>query len=113
MQISKNASRKQFRGESRVSGTEVVARNGSRMGTRARPEQTRQAILNAALREFAREGLAGARTDAIARAAGVNKALISYYFGGKNGLYSATLDHVFSQLVRVLNEVLDQELRPG
>jgi TetR/AcrR family transcriptional regulator len=87
--------------------------NGSRLGTRARPEQTRQEILSAALREFAREGLAGARTDAIARAAGVNKALISYYFGGKAGLYSAALDHVFSQLVRVLNEVLDQDLRPG
>jgi TetR/AcrR family transcriptional regulator len=88
-------------------------RNGkSRLGTRARPEQTRAAILDAALREFAQESLAGARTDAIARAAGVNKALISYYFGGKEGLYRAALDRVFSELSRRLIEVLDQELPP-
>jgi len=40
------------------------------------PEETRTAILQAAVREFAREGIAGARTDAIARAAKVNKALL-------------------------------------
>src|SRR5438105_11847996 len=83
-----------------------------RLGTRARPEQTRAAILDAALREFAQESLAGARTDAIARAAGVNKALISYYFGGKDGLYRAALDRVFRELARVLGEVLEQDSPP-
>lgn len=63
----------------------------------------RSAILAAALHEFAAEGLAGARTDAIARAAGVNKALIHYYFEDKETLYGATLDYVFSGLhVRVM-----------
>src|SRR5438270_8408250 len=85
---------------------------GARLGTRARPEQTRQEILNAALREFAQEGLAGARTDAIARAAGVNKALISYYFGGKSGLYRAALDQVFSELSQALIAVLERPLPP-
>jgi TetR/AcrR family transcriptional regulator len=53
------------------------------------PERTREALLDAALHEFAAKGLAGARVSAIALRAGVNKQLISYYFGGKDGLYQA------------------------
>jgi len=37
----------------------------------------------------------GARTDAIARAAHVNKALLYYYFKDKDALYEAVMDHVF------------------
>ena len=51
-----------------------------RLGTRGRPEESRAAILKAAVAEFAEHGIAGARTDAIARAAHVNKALL-YYLG--------------------------------
>ena len=40
-----------------------------RLGSRGRPEESRAAILQAAVQEFSREGVAGARTDAIARAA--------------------------------------------
>lgn len=52
-------------------------------------ERSRQALLDAARVEFAEHGLAGARVDAIAARAGLNKQLISYYFGGKQGLYDA------------------------
>jgi TetR/AcrR family transcriptional regulator len=65
----------------------------------ARPEDTRAAILRAAIAEFTEQGEAGARTDAIARAAGVNKALLHYYYGTKDGLYGAVLDAVFTGLV--------------
>ena len=54
-----------------------------RRGSRRQPEASRNAILQAALAEFAQEGLAGARVDAIAEAAGVNKALLYYYFRDK------------------------------
>jgi TetR/AcrR family transcriptional regulator len=53
------------------------------------PERTRERILEAALEEFAAKGYAGARVDQIAASAGVNKQLVSYYFGGKQGLYRA------------------------
>ncbi|WP_152360951.1 TetR/AcrR family transcriptional regulator [Microlunatus speluncae] len=53
------------------------------------PERTRQQILDAGLAEFAAKGYAGARVGDIAERAGVNKQLISYYFGGKDGLYRA------------------------
>jgi TetR/AcrR family transcriptional regulator len=51
--------------------------------------RTRELILDAALVEFGEHGYAGARTGAIAERAGVNQQLISYYFGGKAGLYEA------------------------
>lgn len=53
------------------------------------PERTKARILDAALSEFAAKGYAGARVSAIADRAGVNKQLISYYFGGKEGLLRA------------------------
>jgi TetR/AcrR family transcriptional regulator len=59
-----------------------------------RADQTRTRILDAAIREFSENGLAGARTEQIAEAAGVNKALLYYYFQGKDALYTAALKSV-------------------
>src|SRR5438067_6190892 len=84
----------------------------AKLGTRGQPEQTRSGILDAALAEFSKEGLAGARTDAIARADGVNKALLYYYFGDKDRLYAAVLDHVFGELSHRLIDVLDHDNSP-
>lgn len=49
-------------------------------------ELTRERILQAAVTEFGARGYSGARTAAIAARAGVNAQLISYHFGGKQGL---------------------------
>jgi TetR/AcrR family transcriptional regulator len=84
----------------------------TRAGSRGKPEETREAILEAALNEFAQEGLAGARTDAIARAAGVNKALLYYYYGDKETLYGAVLDTVFSGLSDAVLAALDAQSEP-
>lgn len=77
-------------------------------GSRGEPEKTRAAILTAALEEFAHEGAAGARTDEIARRAGVNKALLYYYFKDKEGLYAAALEQVFSGLLERAMPVLER-----
>ncbi len=50
----------------------AVQTESRRGGSRGQPEASRNSILNAALMEFAQEGLAGARMDAIAHTAGVN-----------------------------------------
>src|SRR4030088_3551457 len=55
------------------------------------PEGPTQRILEAALDEFAAKGLDGARVDAIAARAGVNKRMLYYYFGSKDDLYRAVL----------------------
>ena len=84
----------------------------SRLGTRGQPEESRAAILKAAIKEFAEHGIAGARTDAIAQAARVNKALLYYYFKDKESLYEAVLDHVFSGLRDTVVPVLERDTPP-
>jgi TetR/AcrR family transcriptional regulator len=84
----------------------------NKLGTRGQPEQTRAAILQAAVREFARHGLAGARTDQIAREARVNKALLYYYYKDKETLYGAALDHAFGQQSEHMLAVLQRKLPP-
>ena len=79
----------------------------ARRGTRRQPDASRDAILQAALGEFAQEGLAGARVDAIAASAGVNKALLYYYFHDKETLYGAVLDRFFVGLTERLMRELD------
>ncbi len=65
---------------------------------KAKHPATIQRILAAAEQIFAARGMAGARTDQIARAARVNKALLYYYFGSKEKLHRAVLERLFSQL---------------
>ncbi len=97
----------------RVARSHTGRRAGThRLGTRGRPEESRAAILNAAVAEFAEHGIAGARTDAIARSAHVNKALLYYYFKDKDALYEAVLDHVFSGLRARVMPVLESDLPP-
>jgi AcrR family transcriptional regulator len=55
------------------------------------PDRTRQLILDAALKEFAARGFAGARVDVIARRAAVNKRMLYHYFQDKQGLFKAVL----------------------
>jgi AcrR family transcriptional regulator len=55
-------------------------------------EATKQRLLDAAAEEFAERGVAGARVDRIAAAAGANKALIYSYFGNKEDLFDAVFD---------------------
>ena len=83
-----------------------------RMGTRGQPEESRAAILKAAAQEFAQHGIAGARTDAIAREARVNKALLYYYFKDKETLYGAVLDDAFSGLKATVLRALDGDSAP-
>jgi len=78
-----------------------------------RSDETRKRILRAAVREFSEHGLAGARTDAIALAAKVNKALLYYYFKSKEALYTAALEEVFDRVVEDTAGVLALRCSPG
>lgn len=77
------------------------------------PDKTREKILRAALREFSARGLAGARTDAIADAAKVNKALIYYYFKNKESLYAAAFEEVLNNVLQNTHAVLETKCTPG
>jgi TetR/AcrR family transcriptional regulator len=78
-----------------------------------RADQTRTRILDAATREFAAYGLAGARTDRIADEAGVNKALLYYYYRGKEALYTAALEATADRMATTTMRVLSLDCSPG
>ena len=75
--------------------------------------ETRGRILDAALTEFALHGLAGARTERIATAAGVNKALLYYYFESKEKLYLAALEMIALKVRESTMAVFLSEGSPG
>jgi TetR/AcrR family transcriptional regulator len=78
-----------------------------------RSEQTRKRILKAAVKEFSAHGLAGARTDAIARAARANKALLYYYFKSKEALYVAAIEDAMADIAEKTTAILKYECSPG
>jgi hypothetical protein len=59
------------------------------------PERSSAAILEAATREFTEKGFGGARIDAIAARAKVNKRMLYHYFGDKEALYVAVLESAY------------------
>ncbi len=71
-------------------------------------DRSRRAILAAALVEFAEQGHAGARIDAIAQRAGLSKPMIYSHFGDKDGLYAAALREAYVQ-IREAERGLDLE----
>lgn len=73
------------------------------------PQKTQARLLDAAEREFAARGFAGARVAAIARAARANQRMIYHYFGNKQGLYQA----VFERRGRTAMEGMLRQLAGG
>lgn len=75
-------------------------------------ERTRNAVLQAAVEEFAKRGLAGARVDKIARRAGVNKQALYYHYGNKDALFQAALESGYAQFQPHLREWTAQGVSP-
>ena len=62
------------------------------------PAANRASIIAAATDEFAARGFKGAAMDAIAARTHTTRALINYYFGGKERLYIAVLEQVYAEI---------------
>jgi AcrR family transcriptional regulator len=82
-----------------------MARPPAEIGTDAR-----ERILRAAERLFAEKGYAATAVHEITTAAGVNRALLYYYFEDKHSLYTTLLDEGMAEFQRMLDEALS---RPG
>lgn len=63
------------------------------------PDDARARILDAAIAEFAEHGYLRASTNTIAAEAGVAKGLVFHYFGTKEELYFAIIDHVAGRII--------------
>lgn len=66
----------------------------------------RDRILDAALAEFSAHGFAGARVDAIAERAEINKRMLYAYVGNKEALWLAVLERIYEQM-RLKERALD------
>lgn len=75
-------------------------------------DKSRRVLLLAARHAFADKGLTGARVDEIARGAGMNKQMLYHYFGNKEGLYTAVLADVYSE-IRLREQELDLSRLPA
>jgi len=80
---------------------------------RRNAEATKVVILDAALKEFAERGLAGARMDEIAKIAAVNKALLYYYFKSKEQLFIGVIHRAFLTITDALHAALGRPANPG
>lgn len=88
-------------------GSESITVSGDRSA------ETRAKILEAALGEFSALGMAGARMDQIAAAAGVNKALLYYHFDSKENLYVAVVEMISAKIRDRSMAVFLREASPG
>jgi TetR/AcrR family transcriptional regulator len=90
----------------------VSARRGRRRrdGSATLPTDTKEQILKVAEELFAQKGFAGVRTQQIAERAGVNKALIYYYFESKEKLLREVLQKILFDLISLTNEILAKKL---
>src|SRR5205809_6415089 len=84
---------------------------GAAMRKPKAPEANRARILKAAIDECASRGFKGASMDAIAARTHTTRALINYYFGGKEKLYLAVLEHVYAE-IRQAEDELDLDHLP-
>ena len=68
--------------------------------------ETKKRIIKASISIFVEKGYMGGRIDEIAKRAGVNKAMIYYYFDSKEGLYRSIIEMVFENVYMILKENL-------
>jgi TetR/AcrR family transcriptional regulator len=89
----------------------MVKRTERRVGApRSRDTDTEQRILEAARTVFLRHGTAGARMQEIAREAGVNQALLHYYFRTKERLSAAVFQQIASRIFPALAQTLAADI---
>lgn len=69
-------------------------------------ENTRELLISVSKKLFATKGLEGTTVKEISDQAGVNISLVSYYFGGKEGLYKACIDAYVSRGIQVSERIL-------
>lgn len=79
------------------------------MGKTNKNQDTEGQILNAAKNVFQKKGMDGARMQEIADEAGINKAMLHYYYRSKQLLFEAVFSNAFSRLAPQLNKILNDD----
>ena len=74
------------------------------------PEASRRRLLEAGVKVFSERGLDGGSVSMIARSARINRRMLYHYFGSKDGLYRASIRHVYQQLSSMEVDLADMLL---
>ena len=90
----------------------AAAKRSTGKAADSRAADSREEILKVATEEFAERGLSGARVDAIAERTRTSKRMIYYHFSGKDGLYKAVLERVYSEIRTVESQLDLEQLSP-
>jgi len=80
-------------------------------GRKKKQAKTREKILKAATKLFARKGFDGARVDEIAQKAGVNKALIYYYFKSKEEILEEIMKEFLEESLRRKKKMMERRVQ--
>ncbi len=80
--------------------------------TTRNPEQTKQRILTAAIQEFSEQGFARGRMDKVAEISKSNKRMIYYYYGDKDGLFTAVVEHEYLRFRKAEEQICSPDLPP-
>ncbi len=105
--------RRHMKNKTPVAGAQRTARTAPKRTAKRALDldgETEQKILNAAHTVFIRRGTAGARMQEIAKEAGVNQALLHYYFRNKERLSAAVFQHVAARIFPALIQTLGADI---
>lgn len=91
----------------------AVAGKGPVVDAASTAEQARALLLEIAAKEFSSRGFAGARLEQIAAEAGITRAMIYYYFGGREGLYVAVLEEAYNAIWKAEHAIKTDGLEPS
>lgn len=72
-------------------------------------KDTEKLILDAAVKVFTRKGFAGARTEDIAKEAGINRALLHYYFRDKQTMFDIIFETRFKEFFAGIGKILNSD----
>jgi AcrR family transcriptional regulator len=92
-----------------MTGKKSIKKRPSRLA-KAHPSDSREMLLQAAIQVIAQKGFEGATVKDVADQAGVNVSLVSYHFGGKEGLYKTCLETFGQSRLQVAERVLQNPL---
>jgi len=75
-------------------------------------KSAKQRILESAVKEFAAHGFWGARVSQIAKGAGINKAMVFYYYSSKENLYRVIIEDTVKDLIKDVQDAFNESDNP-
>ncbi|HAL86800.1 MAG TPA: DUF1956 domain-containing protein, partial [Deferribacteraceae bacterium] len=80
----------------------------NKISDKTKGDKTKQNLIDAGMELFGEHGFTATGTRMIVQKAGVNISAIQYYFGGKEGLYRAVIEHIAERIGSHINPLAEE-----